>query len=247
MHRGTVNYRFFVIWISDYESAQGPYTFRLFPHMSHMIWLIDYESAPGPYTFRFFRHMTHRLWVSLRTVYFPQLHLWFIDYPGPYTFAGPFTFLYKTVNFQILKTVYFRRPYSFSQKTAERPYTFSSRTVYFQSGPYTLHPTPRNKPLKGPSLTTSNDYSQYLTRLLCSDPESSLARSFQERNLASGLDEIITGVLLTISEFCLKKTLKNCLYFSIQISTLIIIVTGIVLKNTFRAYNLCSAFFIWII
>ena len=43
----------------------------------------------------------------------------------------------------------------------------------------------RNKPFKGPSLTTSNEYSQYITRLLCSDPDSSFARSFQERNLTS--------------------------------------------------------------
>ena len=142
---------FQIVWLINFESVLGPYTFRFLHHMTHWlwvgsrtvyfplftsydsfimsqfqdrilssfkaIWLIDYESAPGPYTFRFLRHMTHRLWVSLRTVYFPHLHLWFIDYPGPYTFAGPYTFLHKTVYFQILRTVYFRRPYSFSQKT----------------------------------------------------------------------------------------------------------------------------------
>ena len=35
---------------------------------------------------------------------------------------------------------------------------------------------------KGPSITTSNEYSEYTTKLLCSDPNSSAAKSFQECN-----------------------------------------------------------------
>ena len=36
--------------------------------------------------------------------------------------------------------------------------------------------------LKGPSITTSNKYSQYATRLLCRNPESNAAKLFQEWN-----------------------------------------------------------------
>ena len=43
----------------------------------------------------------------------------------------------------------------------------------------------RTSLFKGPSITTSEEYSQYTTRYLFSNPDSSLARSFQERNLTS--------------------------------------------------------------
>ena len=42
--------------------------------------------------------------------------------------------------------------------------------------------TSRNKPCKGPSIQTSEEYSEYTTQLLCSDPESPLALSFKEWN-----------------------------------------------------------------
>ena len=86
------------------------------------------------------------LWF-LRTVYFQREDRIFsarglsiFNICGPYIFADrifsakwPYIFSDRTVYFQRLRTVYFRRPYILSRG----PYIFSSRTVYFQpSGPY---------------------------------------------------------------------------------------------------------------
>ena len=86
------------------------------------------------------------LWF-LGTVYFQREDrifsargLYIFNIWGPYIFADrifsakwPYIFSDRTVYFQRLGTVYFRRPYILSRG----PYIFSSRTVYFQpSGPY---------------------------------------------------------------------------------------------------------------
>ena len=86
------------------------------------------------------------LWF-LGTVYFQREDrifsakgLYIFNIWGPYIFADrifsakwPYIFSDRTVYFQRLRTVYFRRPYILSRG----PYIFSSRTVYFQpSGPY---------------------------------------------------------------------------------------------------------------
>ena len=86
------------------------------------------------------------LWF-LGTVYFQREDrifsargLYIFNIWGPYIFADrifsaklPYIFSDRTVYFQRLGTVYFRRPYILSRG----PYIFSSRTAYFQpSGPY---------------------------------------------------------------------------------------------------------------
>ena len=69
--------------------------------------------------------------------------------------------------------------------------------------------TLRAKSFKGPSMTTSDEYSKYTTRLFCGDPESSFALSFQEWNL---LQQITLPILFTmsslISDFHLLLLLK---------------------------------------
>ena len=85
-------------------------------------------------------------------------------------------------------------------------------------------------------MATSNELSEYTTKLLFSDPNSSAAQSFQEWN--SILNHHLSYVLFRSKilgskscEFYLKKGMKNCLYFSIQILVLIVLLLGMDFKQ----------------
>ena len=71
-----------------------------------------------------------------------------------------------------------------------------------------------NKLFKGPSVATSNELSTQATRLLCSDPESSLAQSFQEMILKNNrTNKTITSSQLPVLKIAFKERPKKLSVF----------------------------------
>ena len=100
----------------------------------YIIWLIDYESVPGPYIFHFLHHLTW-LWISSRTVYFPLLHHMTYRLLRTVYFRRQYSFRWKTVYFLIRPyTFKFWGLYTFADRivSVKRPHSFREKTVYFQ-------------------------------------------------------------------------------------------------------------------
>ena len=83
--------------------------------MTHNIWVISRTII-----FRVLQHVTHKLWVSWKTVYFPHLPSWVIDYES---LQGRYIF-----RISIMSHGWYRM---FPYISTNGPYILSQKTVYF--------------------------------------------------------------------------------------------------------------------